>query len=82
MVPNFLSTVATRQRAVVLPDRWGAPNLTSALLVREQSVVAVCRALFEQLWNLATPLPELKTRSTVSPPSFALANQCGKLISV
>ena len=54
-VPSRLAVFGSD--AVVLPDRWGASDLQSALLLREQSVVAVCRALFEQLWQRATSIP-------------------------
>lgn len=63
-VPSRLAVFGVE--AVVLPDRWGAGHLSSALLVREQSVVAACRALFEQLWHRATAVPETTDRRSES----------------
>jgi DNA-binding CsgD family transcriptional regulator len=43
--------------AVVLPDRWGDPEMVSALLLREPSVVTACRALFDLLWSRGSTVP-------------------------
>jgi DNA-binding CsgD family transcriptional regulator len=43
--------------AVVLPDRWGEPDMASALLLREPSVVTACRALFDLLWSRGSTVP-------------------------
>jgi hypothetical protein len=54
-VPSRLAVFG--DSAVVLPDHWGDSEMESALLLREPSVVAAARALFDQLWLRGTTIP-------------------------
>jgi hypothetical protein len=60
MLADVPSRMAVFGRDVaVLPDRWGGGPIGSALLLREPAVVRACRALFEELWDRALPVPAL-----------------------